>query len=96
MVSIYLHFKFLNKCLFVRCGAYYIEIYHSVKYFLDKLFDILDKFYKLLIFNWLFFIIGILILDIGFGLGKPIKRTNIHPVICYMLATHQLLIDGRF
>ncbi|MPW63877.1 hypothetical protein D6D69_08900 [Moraxella catarrhalis] len=55
MVSIYLHFKFLNKCLFVRCGAYYIEIYHSVKYFLDKLFDILDKFYKLLIFNWLFF-----------------------------------------
>ena len=58
MVSIYLHFfKFLNKCLFVLCGAYYIEIYHSVKYFLDKLFDILDKFYKLLIFNGLFFII---------------------------------------
>ena len=55
MVSIYLHFKFLNKCLFVLCGAYYIEIYHSVKYFLDKLFDILDKFYKLLIFNGLFF-----------------------------------------
>ncbi|AZQ87821.1 hypothetical protein EJK51_0774 [Moraxella catarrhalis] len=34
--------------MFVLCGAYYIEIYHSVKYFLDK-------FYKLLIFNWLFF-----------------------------------------
>ena len=58
---------------------------------LDKLFDILDKFHKLLIFNGLFFSIGIFILDIGFGPGKPIKRQ--HPSSDLSYARHSPTAD---